>query len=508
MPEPSSPVPDVKFDGDTAHYQDSARTTPATVDGDPIGSLTDTGALGPFHPSASGATRPVLLSNPGFKGHAGIQFGAAQNLVHATAPLANSRTKGTLLVAFRSDTSSPPGGAVFATTGNQLSLLNGGWRVALDTGNGDYGDIVKALGLQSLVGGQLCWLRYDGTAGTNATKLRFRRNLVDEELDYFAGFVHDADLPATTLAGGQNLYLGRETGGGGFEHTLLALRFWRGVCLSDAEILEWEDWAAAEWFTTTASYQVIASGDSNTVGPAGWPEKLTTDLGTGWATALNTGGAGLKWQNIVANPPGIAARNDWLTYQPLCAMLGTNDFFNDDTAANVEGYVTSWLAKVRNARFPVFIGTCLPCDVLTAPQRAEMDLFNTWLRTGGAGAEATIVETNTAIADPGNPDLMNPLLGDGLHLVDAGKQVVADVFRAAILAALEPGGGGLLREIVTLGFGWPVGVRFIPTLGFRSGAAEILIYGPACFVAGEVQLPGFQEGEVRIPGFVEGEVKA
>lgn len=47
---------------------------------------------------------------------------------------------------------------------------------------------------------------------------------------------------------------------------------------------------------------------------------------------------------------------------------------------------------------------------------------------------------------------------------------------------------------------------FVPALFRGVGTTVALVYGPACWSAGDVFHPGFKEGDSFSPGFQEGEV--
>ena len=64
-----------------------------------------------------------------------------------------------------------------------------------------------------------------------------------------------------------------------------------------------------------------------------------------------------------------------------------------------------------------------------------------------------------------------------------------------------------IAGVVSRGYGngaYDPGVAFVPTRGYTIGV-DIDIAGPACWVAGQVYLPGFKSGQVYLPEFKEGQ---
>jgi hypothetical protein len=433
--QPTSPLPDFWLIGDSAHYQDTGRTTPAVAEAAPLGSGTDAATTGPYHPSQStDANRPTLALSV-FKGHAGIKYstGHSQNLTHATAPLANAlRAKGTLIACFRSDEASAPGGSVFSTTQDQLGFLSDG-RFTLNTAAVEYGTMntSAAAAMRSPLGGQLIVGVYDGTQSGNAGRLRLWRNLVEETLTY------TGTISATTYAGGQTLYLGREAAGSGWAHTALEILFFRGVALTTAQRQAWENWLAYKYFTKTTK-QLVVSGDSNAVGsPTNtanpWPKRVTDALG--WNTVSNNSTVGFKLSQGSASP-NLEKRDDWYTVQPYMLSLGTNDLAVDHASlATLQGLFNTAKGKVAtNGRFPLFAPTVpmAGANIAGADETTRQN-YNAWLLSN-SGSGYRVVDVATALGDPTGAGDAN-FEGDDLHLSNTGHTVYANAIITEFQAA-------------------------------------------------------------------------
>jgi hypothetical protein len=391
------------------------------------GTWTDIGTLG-FHPSqATEADRPTLTASV-FKGHPAVTFSATQNLTGSSMPLANSRTKGTLMVAFRSDATSPPGGAVFSTTQDQLGFLSDG-RFPLNTAAGEVGTLPSpvAAAMRSTSGGQLITGIYDGTQAGNATRLRLWRNLVEETLTY------SGTIPATTYAGGQNVYMGREAGGSGWAHKSAVVLFWRDVALTTAQRQAYEAHLSTLLFTKTTS-QLVVLGDSNAVGSPSnvgnsWVERVTSLLG--WETAFNGSAVGHKL-SVAATAPPTDVRDDWHVLQPCLIALGTNDLAVDHASlATLQGDFNTLKAKLVAARYPIFAFTIPRAGSnITGADETTRAAYNAWLYTVGG---VTVIDIDTALGDPTGAGDAN-FEGDDLHLSDDGHDVVAGLVQDAIEA--------------------------------------------------------------------------
>lgn len=415
---PASPVPDVWLKAENFNAG--------------TGIWTDVGTLG-FSPSQTpGATCPTAVADSGFKGKPCVRYTATQNLTGTGMALTNSRTKGTLMAAFRTRDASPGGGSVFSTTQDQLGLMSDG-RFCLNSADGDHGAMSVAVksAMLSTSGGQVVTGIYDGTQSSNATKLRLWRNLVEETLTYTAGFVPGAALPATTFAGGTGVFLGREAGGSGWAQDALEILFWRDVALTTGERQAWENYLKVKFFTKATKYLVV-SGDSNGIGSPNqtanpWPLRVQTAMG--WSGLTNSSGAGLLLESASAVPQ-IAVRDDWHAAQPYVIALGTNDLaVNHRNLATLQGYFDTMKAKLAAARFPIFAFT-IPqagANIAGADETTRQD-YNAWLIANSGSGGYTVIDIAALIG-------LGDLEGDQLHYNDSGHTKVTNGTVAAFQAA-------------------------------------------------------------------------
>lgn len=406
---PSSPVPDVwlKPENYTA------------------GTWTDVGTLGFSPVQADGPTQPTLLADSGFKGRPGVQFSATQNLVGA-GDLAQSRAKGTLICAFRLDGQSS--GGIFSTTQEQLGIINGssgGFLAALNVAASEYG----AFTINSLTGGQLVTLIYDGTLSSNANRLKLFRNLVQETLSF------TGTIPATTFAGGTGIYLGRQAAGGGTAQVQVANIFFRDVALTTPQRVAWETYVAALYFTKTTS-GLVASGDSITLGSLSqtanpWPLRVKTAMG--WTGYQNSAQNGQSAATMYGSRISLLLqyRDDWYTHQVAMIMGGSNDLVAGTAVATIEGYLSGWVTAAKADRFPALVHTILPSVNFDATMETNRQTINAWIVAGSSGAD--FVVDGAADARLSNfADLT--YYEDGTHPTNAGQQVLADLTVAQLRA--------------------------------------------------------------------------
>jgi hypothetical protein len=422
---PAGPAPDLWMDPALRVFSDTAGTTPA-ADGGALGNWTDGSAHAYPVTQATGTAQPTLASNSGFKARPGVRYTSAQYLSNAAAPLMNSRAAGTVMVAFRSDNFSPPGGAIFSTTQDQLGILSNG-RVALNTAAAEWGTMDGAQGMLSTSGGQVVTVVYDGTQAGNAGRLRCWRNLLEETLAY------TGTISATSYAGGQALYLGREAAGAGWAQTTLEVLFWRGLALATADRQAWENYLAAKYFAKVGR-QMVVDGDSNSVGSPNnvsnpWPKRATAALGGAWAAEVSGGTVG-KLLSQGSSSPLLSWRDDWLTAQPYVVALGTNDLaVNHATLATLQGYANTLIATLKKARYPAFFCTIPAAGAnIAGTDETTRVSFNSWL-AGVAGI--SVVDIATALGTPPNGNFE----GDDLHLTSAGSDVVSGAVVTALRAA-------------------------------------------------------------------------
>lgn len=136
-------------------------------------------------------------------------------------------------------------------------------------------------------------------------------------------------------------------------------------------------------------------------------------------------------------------------YSPevLLLMEGTNDlFFRQEEGVTLALQALGRMIDIAQARgVQVFIAT-IPPQRAGGSRDAVSKLIpglNTQLKTMAAGKGATVVDVNAALS----ADIAAYISEDDLHPTDAGLQVIAETFYAAVRQALDttPATAGLRR---------------------------------------------------------------
>jgi lysophospholipase L1-like esterase len=198
---------------------------------------------------------------------------------------------------------------------------------------------------------------------------------------------------------------------------------------------------------------VVAFGDSITDGSFSTPDtnnRYPDELAERLAAAgrhLGVINAGIGGNRILGDAPGFGERAtarftrdalDQPGVRTVIVLEGINDIGlgastgeEPPTAAQlVEGHRT--LIRAAHARGVRMIGaTILPFAATVYPgyytERGEQvrDAVNHWIRT--SGEYDAVVDLDSALADPADPDRLNPEYdgGDGLHPNDAGMHAMA-----------------------------------------------------------------------------------
>jgi len=201
---------------------------------------------------------------------------------------------------------------------------------------------------------------------------------------------------------------------------------------------------------------VVAFGDSITDGYQSstdqndrWPNDLSRRLQARPGNTLGVVDEGISanevLSNIAGNPgAGVAGVNRFeqdVVDQPgvkdVILLEGVNDIGNNDTSASalIAGY-QQMIAEAHAAGLKIFGGTILPFQgsgYWSAEKEQTRDAVNHWILT--SGAFDGVINFSGAMADPSNPQMLNPAYdsGDHLHPNDAGYQVMANAINLKML---------------------------------------------------------------------------
>ncbi|MUL43776.1 SGNH/GDSL hydrolase family protein [Streptomonospora sp. PA3] len=214
----------------------------------------------------------------------------------------------------------------------------------------------------------------------------------------------------------------------------------------------------------------ITDGSETTVGANNrWPDLLAERLG-GRMGVLNSGIAGNRLLHDPNPPEGSEAEGyaaffgqsalrrfdrDVLAHpgaEHVIVLLGVNDLGHPGTSAPEAETVTAeeiigahrqLIARARAAGLKIYGGTILPFkgDTLgfySEENEAKRQAVNEWIRT--SGEYDAVIDFAKVMADPDDPQRLNPAYdsGDHLHPNDTGMAAMAD---AVPLRLFRPGHG-------------------------------------------------------------------
>ncbi len=216
---PASLSPVSLMTPESGFYQDAARTTPATVDGDPVGSWTSAGSGGHASQATAGA-RPILKKGV-LNGHDVVRFDGVDDWLGVTIAAAAAST--IILVAKKR--SAPAAGVYGTLLSLDAAVLLGHAQLATNTDLGPgwvwYAD--EGAGVQQLTGTPTAWTIVALTV-VSAASAKFRAG-------GGAGTTFDPNDLATTAV---SMFIGSNTAYGFCDADVAeVLRFTSALSLAD-----------------------------------------------------------------------------------------------------------------------------------------------------------------------------------------------------------------------------------------------------------------------------------
>ena len=208
------------------------------------------------------------------------------------------------------------------------------------------------------------------------------------------------------------------------------------------------------WSSAPDAGTLVAFGDSITDGVGSradvnrrWPNDLARRIHSLRGASLSIVDAGISGNQLLSwtrccGESGLARfRRDVLSLPAVTEVIvleGVNDIGagkNVSAEQIIAGY-RRLIAQARAAGLKIFGGTLTPfrgAGYWTPTGEAKREAVNAWIRH--SGAFDGVIDFAKAVADPTNPEILNPAFdsGDHLHPNDAGYQAMANSINLTML---------------------------------------------------------------------------
>lgn len=196
---------------------------------------------------------------------------------------------------------------------------------------------------------------------------------------------------------------------------------------------------------------VVALGDSITDGAYStvngdrrWPNDLARRLNARAGVTMSVVDEGISGNQVLRDTSanGVGALNrfdrdvvDRAGVKDVILLEGINDIAGGASASQLIAGYQQLIAQAHAAGLKIFGATLTPLDPSgwSAGKEQVREAVNHWIVT--SGAFDGVVDFASALADPGNPQLLNPAYdsGDHEHPNDAGYQAMADAIDLSML---------------------------------------------------------------------------
>lgn len=413
---------------DAGTYQDAARSTAASANNDPVGGWADQSGVGNHLSQATAGARPllktgILASKPGL-----LFDGSNDRMVGAGSILGGSSAYTKFVIVAVTDTT------------KQNLMLGGDSQHNIWTNatlnprvyqGGSVATSVKAIVQDTPV---ILEAFYNGAAGV----LR-------------AGILHNGQgggsQDSASLTDGTVLFGSYDAAGtnpfAGYAFELVEYN----RLLTAAERASITAYLNTRWGSIrgdsptpvlmfegdSLTYGFNASSGSGTTGGTTYPGRVMAALG-GSYTSVNSGVAGQTINQMDTDAVNVDKFIDRLATGNVCCFWGgTNDLAAGTALATVESRYQTYCADRQAYGWTVVAFTMMDRIDFTSGQRTDHDTFNTWLRANYTTfADALVDVAAAAQLSPAGSGANPTYYSDGVHLTDAGYQVVADLAYAAV----------------------------------------------------------------------------
>jgi lysophospholipase L1-like esterase len=139
-------------------------------------------------------------------------------------------------------------------------------------------------------------------------------------------------------------------------------------------------------------------------------------------TVLNRGINGQRSDEILRRFP-----RDVLGEKPdyVIILAGVNDVYQGRSVETVKSYLVAMYSRAKSAGIRVVAATILPYNTMGAREAESIRELNRWVREEAGNMKILFCDTNAAVADPHNPDMLRGS-PDGLHPDVSGYRAVGE----------------------------------------------------------------------------------
>lgn len=199
---------------------------------------------------------------------------------------------------------------------------------------------------------------------------------------------------------------------------------------------------------------VVALGDSITDGAYStvnadkrWPNDLARRLGARQGVTMSVVDEGISGNQVLQDTGccGVGALNrfdrdvvDRAGAKDVILLEGINDISAGAQANQLIAAYQQLIAQAHAAGLKIFGGTITPFNASPGKEQTR-EAVNNWILN--SGAFDGVIDFAKAVADPSDPQILNPAYDSGghVHPNDAGYEAMADAINLSML--LQPAGG-------------------------------------------------------------------
>lgn len=406
-------------------FQDAARTTPVTADGDVIGGITDKSGIGNHASQNTAGNKPLYKTNI-LNSKSICRFDGSNDML-ITGSFLDSGYNASM-TCFVVSRSSAGASSIDLVLSHNVTTFYFGRNASPARANFNLANISPPQVWKHI--SQTAW-SIDGMV-YNGSQYLYRVNA--GEIGWWAS--GDIGASGTITIGAAS------NGGFPFLGDIAEVIIYNAV-LTTAQRYQIESYLSAKYGVSVslinATKQAIFDGDSMTTGvgaSVSYPQQTLDTMGAGWIFA-NYGAPGQQLTAMIADAATQIDTKYSAAYDKNIVVLwgGTNDLYYGASAATTYSRFVSYCQARQAAGWKVVALTILPRSNEGTPESFESDrqTVNTNIRANWATfADALAdVAANTTIGDAGD-ELNTTYYFDKVHMKDAGYAIVSGIVVTAI----------------------------------------------------------------------------